>query len=95
MPILNTQFGNVLLVSGAQISLICCKTADIVELKGKDILINITKVGREQTITMKVYKVPVATINDQKKHSVNAIGIPCIPECLGRSSDMTKDWSTS
>ena len=71
--------GNVLFDSGAQISLIRSETAHNLGLKGRDISVNITKVGGEQEkINTKVYKVPVTTIDNQKKHSVRATGIPCI-----------------
>ena len=73
--------GNVLLDSGAQISLIRSETADSLGLKGKDISVNIIKVGgEEESIHTKIYKVPVSGIGDTKKHSVRAIGIPCISE---------------
>ena len=73
--------GNVLLDSGAQISLIRSETADSLGLKGRDISVNIIKVGgEEESIHTKIYKVPVSGIGDPKKHSVRAIGIPCISE---------------
>ena len=73
--------GNVLLDSGAQISLIRSDTADSLGLKGKDISVNIVKVGgEEEELHTKVYRVPVSGIDDSKKHSVRAIGIPYISE---------------
>jgi hypothetical protein len=43
--------------------------------------VNIIKVGgEEESIHTKIYKVPVSGIGDPKKHSVRAIGIPCISE---------------
>ena len=41
----------------------------------------ITKVGgQEEEMKMKIYKVPVSAIDNQRKHSVKAIGIACISE---------------
>jgi hypothetical protein len=66
--------GNVLLDSGAQISLIRSETADSLGLKGRDISVNLIKVGgEEESIHTKIYKVPVSGIGDPKKHSVRAI----------------------
>ena len=73
--------GNVLLDSGAQISLIRRETADSLGLKGKDISVSIIKVGgEEEEIQTKVCKIPVTAIDDQRRYSVKAIGIPCISD---------------
>ena len=73
--------GNVLFDSGAQINLIRSETAHSLVLKGRDISVNITKVGGEQEkINTKVYKVPVTAIDNQKRHSLRAIGIPSISD---------------
>ena len=73
--------GNVLFDSGAQISLIRSETAQNLGLKGRDISVNITKVGgEEEQINTKVYKVPITAIDNQRRHSVRAIGIPCISD---------------
>ena len=73
--------GNVLLDSGAQISLIKSETAENLGLKGRDVSVNIVKVGgEEETIRTKSYRVPVSEIGDTKKYSITAIGIPCISE---------------
>lgn len=95
--------GNILLDSGAQLSLIRRETADSLGLKGRDISVNITKVGgAEETIKTKVYKVPIAAIDDKRRHSVKVIGIPCISdeiasihtlritECLGLSNEKVR-----
>lgn len=60
--------GNVLLDSGAQISLIRRETADSLELRGKDICVNITKVGgeEEEEIETKIYNVPVSYSDRQQ-----------------------------
>jgi hypothetical protein len=73
--------GNVLFDSGAQISLIRQDTADCLGLKGKGISVTITKVGgQEEELKTKVYRVPVSAIDNPRKHSVKAIGIPHISE---------------
>ena len=42
---------------------------------------NIPKVGEEEEkINTKVNKIPVTAIENQKRHSVRAIGIPCISD---------------
>ena len=72
---------NVLFDSGAQISLIRQKTTNCLGLKGKDISVTITKVGgEEEEMKTKMYKVPVSAIDNSKKHSIKAIGIPCISD---------------
>ena len=73
--------GNVLLDSGAQISLIRQETAEKLGLKGQDVSVNITKVGgEEETLKTKKYTVTVSQVNDQKQYSVKAIGIPIISD---------------
>ena len=73
--------GNVLLDSGAQISLIKSEIAENLDLKGRDVSVNIVKVGaEEETIRTKSYRVPVSGIGDTKKYSITAIGISCISE---------------
>ena len=71
--------GNVLFDSGAQISLIRQETADCLGLRGKGISVTITKVGgEEEELKTKMYRVPVSSIDNSRKHSIKAIGIPCI-----------------
>ncbi len=73
--------GNVLLDSGAQISLIKQETAENLGLKGKDVSITITKVGGvDENVKTKVYKVPVTSLDSRKTYSVTAVGIPCISD---------------
>ena len=73
--------GNVLFDSGAQISLIRKETADSLGLIGKEITVNIVKVGgEEEEIQTKIYKVRVTGIDDKKKYVIKAIGTPCISE---------------
>ena len=72
---------NVLLDSGAQISLIKSETEENLGLKGRDVSVNIVKVGgEEKTIRTKSYRVPVSGIGDTKKYSITPIGISCISE---------------
>ncbi len=73
--------GNVLLDSGAQISLVKQETAESLGLKGKDVSITITKVGGvDENVKTKVYKVPVTSLDSRKTYSVTAVGIPCISD---------------
>eukprot|EP00112_Aurelia_sp_Birch-Aquarium-sp1_P026219 Seg9160.1 transcript_id=Seg9160.1/GoldUCD/mRNA.D3Y31 product="hypothetical protein" protein_id=Seg9160.1/GoldUCD/D3Y31 len=73
--------GNVLLDSGAQISLIRQETAEALGLNGQDVAVTITKVGgEEETLTAKKYTVTVSPINDSKQYFVKAIGIPVISD---------------
>lgn len=79
------QNGNILLDTGAQVTLICFDTAESLGLKGKDTSVTIAKVGgEEETIRTKEYRVPVSSIDDRKKYSIKAIGIHSISdEILG------------
>ena len=73
--------GNILLDSGAQISLIRDETAVSLGLKGKNTSITITKVGGdEETIATKIYRVPVCTSDLGHTSSVKAIGIAHISD---------------
>jgi len=73
--------GNVLLDSGAQISLIRQSTAETLGLKGKDTSVTITKVGEEEeTISTKEYKVQLTAIDNNRRCTVKAIGIPSISD---------------
>lgn len=73
--------GNVLLDSGAQISLIRNETATVLGLSGKDTSISLRKVGgEEEYIKTKVYKVPISSMDTGYTYSVQAIGIPEISE---------------
>ena len=76
--------GNVLLDSGAQISLIRQSTAETLGLKGKDTSVTITKVGgEEETIRTKEYKVQLSSIDNNTRFTVKAIGIPSISDEIG------------
>ena len=73
--------GNILLDSGAQVSLIRDDTAEMLNLKGRETSITITKVGGEvEHISTKVYKVPLSSEDGSVTYSVEAIGIPQISE---------------
>ena len=72
---------NVLLDSGAQISLIPLETPAILGLEGKSVSVTITKVsGEEEEMTTKVLKVQVTSLDNQKTFTVKAIGISCISD---------------
>ena len=73
--------GNVLLDTGAQVSLILQSTATSLGLKGTDTAVTITKVGGEsETIRTKIYKVQLSAVEGHKRFVVKAIGIPSITE---------------
>ena len=71
--------GNILLDTGAQVSLIRNDIAIV--LKGKDTSVTVTKVGgEEETTKAKEYRVPVNSLDDRFKHSIKAIGIQNISD---------------
>ena len=73
--------GNILLDTGAQVSLIRFDTAESLGLKGRDTSVTIAKVGGdEETIRTKEYRVPISSIDDRKKYSIKAIGIQSISD---------------
>ncbi|XP_022777780.1 uncharacterized protein LOC111319232 [Stylophora pistillata] len=73
--------GNILRDTGAQVSLIRSDTAELLGLKGRDTSVTIARVGgEEETIRTKEYRVPVSSVDDRKKHSIKAIGIPSISD---------------
>ena len=75
------KHGNILLDSGAQISLICLETAENLRLEGKSVSITITKVGgEEEEMSTKAYKVRITSLENRKTFSLKAIGIPCISD---------------
>ena len=77
------KHGNVLLDSGAQISLIRLETATSLGLEEKSVSITITKVGgEEEEMRTKVFNVQVTSLENKKTFPVKAIGIPCISDDL-------------
>ncbi|XP_030843375.1 uncharacterized protein LOC580152 [Strongylocentrotus purpuratus] len=77
----NILRGNVLLDSGAQISLIRDEFAAELGLEGISATITVTKIGRdEETLTTKKYKVPIREVNKSKTIMVTALGIDCISD---------------
>lgn len=73
--------GNVLLDSGAQVSLIRQDTAETLGLKGRDVSITITKVGGEdETMKTKEYNVQLTCIDNNKRFTIKAIGIHSISD---------------
>lgn len=71
---------NVLLDSGAQISLIKQSFANDLQLQGKKTLISFTKQGgTAEELETCMYKVPVKALGKNSRvHMVSAIGLPCI-----------------
>ena len=74
------KWGNVLLDTGAQISLIRQETAESLGLEGKNISITITKVGGEEEMKTKAFKVHVTSLDNDRKFLIKAIGIPTISD---------------
>ena len=75
------QRANALLDSGAQISLIRSSVAEDLKLKGRDIVITITKVGgQEEELSTKSYQVRIRSLEDRSAHAIQATGIPSISE---------------
>ena len=75
------QRANTLLDSGAQISLIRSSMAKHLKLKGKNIVIIITKVGgQEEELNMKIYQVHIRSLDYSSAHVIQAIGIPFFSE---------------
>ena len=75
------QRANALMDSGAQISLIRSSVAEALKLKGKHVVITITKVGgQEEKLSTKSYQVRIRSLEDRSAHVIQAIGIPCISE---------------
>ena len=73
--------GNILLDSGAQLSLIRQNTAESLGLKGENVSITLTKVGgEEEDISTKVYRVQVSAPENNERFVVKAIGIPNISD---------------
>ncbi|XP_033643441.1 uncharacterized protein LOC117303376 [Asterias rubens] len=76
-----TQPANILLDSGAQITLIRKSLAENLKLKGKDVITTITKVGgEEEELQTKVYEVRLRPKYKGPTYTVTAIGIPCISD---------------
>ena len=72
------KHGNILLDSGAQISLIRQETAEALGLDGKKVFISITKVAsEEEEMTTKVFKVQVPPLDSKKAFLMKVIDIPC------------------
>ena len=69
--------GNILLDSGAQISLICMETTESFGLEGKNVSLTVTKVGdEEQEMKTKEFKVQVTSPSNKRGFLIKAVGIP-------------------
>ena len=72
---------NVLLDSGAQVSLIRQDTAELLGLKGQCVSVTIAKVGgEEETIKTKRYTVAISPVDGHQYQSIKVIGIPVISD---------------
>jgi len=73
--------GNVLLDSGAQISLIKTSVAKDLKLKGKDVVVNLVKVGcEEEELHTKVYRVTIQSLENHSCHNIQAVGMPSLSD---------------
>ena len=74
--------GNVLLDSGAQISLVKEEFASELQLKGVPTTITVTKIGgEEEVLQTHRYRVPIREVDSGGKPIIiHAVGIPCISE---------------
>ena len=72
---------NILMDSGAQISLIRTDMAQRLKMTGKDVTITMKTVGGQQEeINTKLYNVPIRSLENNSAFTVNAVGIPCISD---------------
>ncbi|XP_033107232.1 uncharacterized protein LOC117109097 isoform X2 [Anneissia japonica] len=72
---------NVLLDSGAQISLMRKPLAEQLHLKGKEVVTTIKKVGgEEEQLFTKIYETRIRPMNSKQECIIKAIGIPSISE---------------
>ena len=83
--------GILLLDTRAQLSLWTSVTEEL-GLKGKTINIAIAKVGGEEEMTTKMYRVQVQSLESQMIHKIAAVGIPCISNdiCEIKLNDIAK-----
>ncbi|XP_022799862.1 uncharacterized protein LOC111337764 [Stylophora pistillata] len=73
--------GNILLDSGAQLTLIRSGTAESLGLDGKEVTITITKIGGEEEQTRtREFKVQVTSLVNKRSFVVKAVGIPQISD---------------
>ena len=78
----STTIGNILLDTGAQVSIIKQSVADQLKLQGTNISITVKKVGGdEEMIETHMYKVPVRDLNGKSKtHVIRAVALPFISD---------------
>ena len=76
-----TDQANVLLDSGAQISLIRLSVAENLELRGNNVVVNLTKVGGDEESTKtKLFSLKIRSQENNSVHNIKAVGIPCISD---------------
>ena len=79
---------NILLDTGAQVSLIRTSVADDLGIKGKDVTVTIAKVGsEEEELETKVYEVRIRSLESRITHVIKAIGIPSINSTVNVDTD--------
>ena len=90
--------GNVLLDSGAQISLIRSSMAKDLRLKGKEVVVTLVKVGgQEEELHTKSYRVTVQSLESGSSHTIEAIGIPSLSEEIAfvQPDDLSRTFGLS
>ena len=90
--------GNVLLDSGAQISLIKTSVAKDLKLSVKDVVVTLIKVGcQEEELHTKVYRVTVQSLEDHSYHTIQAVGIPSLCDEISfvKSGELAKWFGLS
>ncbi|XP_028412195.1 uncharacterized protein LOC114535018 [Dendronephthya gigantea] len=76
---------NVLMDSGAQISLVRNDMAQRLKLLGKEVTVTMVTVGGQQEeMATKLYNVPIRSVENNSVFSVSAIGIPCISDDISK-----------
>lgn len=75
---------NILLDSGAQISLIRTDLAEKFKLKGKGIKITMTKVGEEEELETKIYQVAIRSLENNAILTIQVCGIAQISDDINQ-----------
>ena len=72
-----------------------CTQANTLGLKGKDVSVTVTKVGdEEETMKTKEYRVQLICVDDNKRYTVNAIGIDNISDEIPKVKLTGASWFT-
>ena len=81
---------NLLLDTGAQITLIRTPVAEELGLKGKNVTITMAKVGGEEDeMATKLYRFSIRSLENQSIHTITAVGIPSVSSDISVHKRMT------